>query len=196
MGSLGRLSELFRLLQDPHLVARFQRLCGVRGAFSSRPDGGGGETSRPLRSNSLTGDAGHEFVAENRFLYYLFTLGTELGNEPFYLSFFPFLLWNVDALVSRRLIMVWVGVMYVGQCTKDVLGWSRPASPPVVKVEMFYDCEYGMPSTHAMSGTAIPFALFFLTRGRWQVTDHPTASSCARDRCALGTRAQTKRPTD
>ncbi|XP_051942485.1 sphingosine-1-phosphate phosphatase 1-like isoform X1 [Hippocampus zosterae] len=161
MGSRGRLAELFRFLRDPHLVARFQRLCGVRGGFS-------GASRRPLRRNSLTDDAGQEFVAENRFLYYLFTLGAELGNEPFYLSFFPFLLWNVDALVSRRLIMVWVCVMYLGQCTKDVLRWSRPASPPVVKVEMFYDCEYGMPSTHAMSGTAIPFALFFLTRGRWQ----------------------------
>ncbi|XP_061677345.1 sphingosine-1-phosphate phosphatase 1 [Syngnathoides biaculeatus] len=178
MEKRGRLAELFRFLQDPHLVARFQRLCGVRGTFSSRPfrrqpagadgHGRGKKTSKPLRRNSLTGDAGQEFVVENRFLYYLFTFGTELGNELFYITFFPFLLWNVDALVSRRLIMVWVWVMYVGQCTKDLLGWARPASPPVVKVEVFYNSEYSMPSTHAMSGTAIPFALFFLTCGRWQ----------------------------
>ncbi|XP_061633774.1 sphingosine-1-phosphate phosphatase 1 [Phyllopteryx taeniolatus] len=195
MEKRGRLAELFRFLQDPHLVARFQHLCGVRGTFSSRAlhhqpgaaaaagvrdrgaegelDGSEGHirterTSKPLRRNSLTGDAGQEFVVENRFLYYLFTFGTELGNELFYITFFPFLLWNVDALVSRRLIMVWVWVMYVGQCTKDLLGWARPASPPVVKVEVFYNSEYSMPSTHAMSGTAIPFALFFLTCGRWQ----------------------------
>ncbi|XP_061531415.1 sphingosine-1-phosphate phosphatase 1 isoform X3 [Phycodurus eques] len=200
MEKRGRLAELFRFLQDPHLVARFQHLCGVRGTFSSRAfhhqpaaeaagvrdrgaeskgeldaAAGGSEghtrtkrTSKPLRRNSLTGDAGQEFVVENRFLYYLFTFGTELGNELFYITFFPFLLWNVDALVSRRLIMVWVWVMYVGQCTKDLLGWARPASPPVVKVEVFYNSEYSMPSTHAMSGTAIPFALFFLTCGRWQ----------------------------
>ncbi|XP_056152349.1 sphingosine-1-phosphate phosphatase 1 [Lampris incognitus] len=125
-------------------------------------------TLKPLRKNSLTGDAGQEFLIENKFLYYLFTFGTELGNESFYITFFPFLMWNVDAFVSRRLIMVWVWVMYLGQCTKDIIGWSRPASPPVVKVEMFYNSEYSMPSTHAMSGTAIPFSLFLMTCDRWE----------------------------
>ncbi|XP_070777063.1 sphingosine-1-phosphate phosphatase 1 [Enoplosus armatus] len=135
---------------------------------SGVPGPPGSSTVKPLRKNSLTGDAGHEFLIENRFFYYLFTFGTELGNEFFYITFFPFVMWNVDAFVSRRLIMVWVWVMYLGQCTKDVMGWSRPASPPVVKVEMFYNSEYSMPSTHAMSGTAIPFSLFFMTYGRWE----------------------------
>ncbi|XP_037342053.2 sphingosine-1-phosphate phosphatase 1 [Pungitius pungitius] len=129
---------------------------------------GSSSTVKPLRKNSLTGDAGQEFLIQNRFLYYAFTFGTELGNELFYITFFPFVTWNVDAFVSRRLIMVWVWVMYLGQCTKDLLGWSRPASPPVIKVEMFYNSEYSMPSTHAMSGTAIPFSLFFMTYGRWE----------------------------
>nr|XP_020467226.1 sphingosine-1-phosphate phosphatase 1-like [Monopterus albus] len=120
-------------------------------------------TVKPLRKNSLTGDVGQEFLIENRFLYYLFTLGTELGNEFFYITFFPFVIWNVDAFIGRRLIMVWVWVMYLGQCTKDVIGWSR-----LVKVEVFYNSEYSMPSTHAMSGTAIPFSLFFMTYGRWE----------------------------
>lgn len=124
---------------------------------------------KPLRRNSLTGDAGHEFHIENRLLYYLFTCGTELGNELFYISFFPFLMWNVDALVARRLIILWVWVMYVGQCTKDVMRWPRPASPPVVKVEVFYNSEYSMPSTHAMSGTAVPLATLLLTQDRWEV---------------------------
>lgn len=254
--------ELFRYLQDPHLVSRFQQMCGVRGTFSrtvcgaadasgggisrepdhthshngacQRHNAGGDESenladigagegenvqmavagarkratdanivkahgedseaalqngavvsaaaaggeacvagssaAKPLRKNSLTGDAGQEFLIENRFLYYLFTFGTELGNEFFYITFFPSVIWNADAFVGRRLIMVWVWVMYLGQCMKDVIGWSRPASPPVVKVEMFYNSEYSMPSTHAMSGTAIPLSLFFMTYGRWEVT--------------------------
>ncbi|XP_041132553.1 sphingosine-1-phosphate phosphatase 1-like [Polyodon spathula] len=126
------------------------------------------EKKKPLRKNSLTGEAGQEFVIGNRALYYMFTFGTELGNELFYITFFPFFIWNIDAYVSRRLIVIWVWVMYLGQCTKDVIRWSRPASPPVVKVEMFYNSEYSMPSTHAMSGTAIPFSLFLLTYGRWE----------------------------
>ncbi|XP_034015545.1 sphingosine-1-phosphate phosphatase 1 [Thalassophryne amazonica] len=259
MGKCDRFVQPFRYLQDPHLVARFQQICGVRGVFSgavgigspsaaenqrhnngaclrhlpgrhegeraadvvtgegdrataagvrmritnsdlttsssplkSRDEGdplpqngavfsgalGGGNSEdlvllqsskvKPLRKNSLTGDAGQEFLIENRLLYYLFIFGTELGNELFYITFFPFLIWNMDAFVGRRLIMVWVWVMYLGQCTKDVIGWSRPASPPVVKVEMFYNSEYSMPSTHAMSGTAIPFSLFIMTCGRWE----------------------------
>ncbi|XP_061900499.1 sphingosine-1-phosphate phosphatase 1-like [Entelurus aequoreus] len=137
---------------------------GVKG--DSRPD----ETARakPLRRNSLTGDVGQEFLIHNKFLFYLFTFGTELGNEMFFIVFFPFLFWNVDALVSRRLIVVWAWNLFVGQSTKDMVRWSRPASPPVVKVEVFYNSEYSMPSTHAMTGTAIPFCLFMLTYGRWQ----------------------------
>ncbi|XP_051507745.1 sphingosine-1-phosphate phosphatase 1-like [Myxocyprinus asiaticus] len=134
----------------------------------SEPDDARGSTVKPLRRNSLTGDVGQEFVIENKFLFYLFTFGTELGNELFYIMFFPYFMWNVDAYVSRRLVVVWVWVMYLGQCTKDVIRWPRPASPPVVKVEMFYNSEYSMPSTHAMSGTAIPVSLFLLTYGRWE----------------------------
>lgn len=128
--------------------------------------------AKPLRRNSLTGDVGQEFLIHNKFLFYLFTFGTELGNEMFFIVFFPFLFWNIDALVSRRLIVVWAWNLFVGQSTKDMVRWSRPASPPVVKVEVFYNSEYSMPSTHAMTGTAIPFCLFMLTYGRWQVRDH------------------------
>ncbi|XP_034017494.1 sphingosine-1-phosphate phosphatase 1-like [Thalassophryne amazonica] len=139
-------------------------------------DGGGpsgdldSDTTRtkPLRKNSLTGDVGQEFLIHNRVLFYLFTFGTELGNEMFFIVFFPFLFWNVDAVVSRRLIVVWAWNLFVGQSTKDMVRWSRPASPPVVKVEVFYNSEYSMPSTHAMTGTAIPFCLLMLSYGRWQ----------------------------
>lgn len=214
-------------LQDPCHVARFQKLCGVKGSFpvkatklddgqseadfpglrkrvqhgvgngaigdaaapqingmqgdnTIRPDGTPAAAanvdpdtvrSKPLRKNSLTEDMGQEFLIHNRFLFYLFTFGTELGNEMFFIVFFPFLFWNIDALVSRRLIIVWAWNLFVGQSTKDMVRWSRPASPPVVKVEVFYNSEYSMPSTHAMTGTAIPFCLFMLTYGRWQVSN-------------------------
>ncbi|KAK0148016.1 Sphingosine-1-phosphate phosphatase 1 [Merluccius polli] len=108
------------------------------------------------------------FIVRNRLLFYLFTFGTELGNEMFFIAFFPFLFWNVDALVGRRLIVVWAWNLFLGQSTKDLVRWSRPASPPVVKVEVFYNSEYSMPSTHAMTGTAIPFSLFLLSCGRWE----------------------------
>lgn len=148
----------------------------VNGMQGDTPDGASANVdpdttrAKPLRKNSLTGDVGQEFLVHNKFLFYLFTFGTELGNEMFFIVFFPFLFWNIDALVSRRLIVVWAWNLFVGQSTKDMVRWSRPASPPVVKVEVFYNSEYSMPSTHAMTGTAIPFCLFMLTYGRWQVS--------------------------
>ncbi|OCT68478.1 hypothetical protein XELAEV_18039780mg [Xenopus laevis] len=123
---------------------------------------------KPQRRNSLTGEVGQEFIIRNRFLYFLFCLATELGNELFYISFFPLCIWNVDPVVGRKVIVIWVWVMYLGQCTKDLIRWPRPPSPPVVKLEVFYNTEYGMPSTHAMSGTAIPISILLLTYGRWQ----------------------------
>ncbi|CAB1414249.1 unnamed protein product [Pleuronectes platessa] len=137
---------------------------------SSSSSSSAANVAKPLRRNSLTGDGGQEFLINNKFLFYLFTFGTELGNEMFFIVFFPFVFWNIDALVSRRLIVVWAWNLFVGQSTKDMVRWSRPASPPVVKVEVFYNSEYSMPSTHAMTGTAIPFCLFMLTYGRWQYT--------------------------
>lgn len=161
--------------------ATIPQVNGMQGDDAVRPDGtsaaaaaadADSDTARakPLRRNSLTGDVGQEFLIHNKFLFYLFTFGTELGNEMFFIIFFPFLFWNIDALVSRRLIVVWAWNLFVGQSTKDMVRWSRPASPPVVKVEVFYNSEYSMPSTHAMTGTAIPFCLFMLTYGRWQYT--------------------------
>ncbi|XP_054827810.1 sphingosine-1-phosphate phosphatase 1 [Eublepharis macularius] len=121
------------------------------------------------RRNSLVGESVCQaFRIHSHFLYYLFTLGTELGNELFYILFFPFCIWNVDAWIGRRVIIIWVWVMYLGQCTKDIIRWPRPASPPVVKLEVFYNSEYSMPSTHAMAGTAIPLTLLLLSYGRWQ----------------------------
>uniref|UniRef100_A0A8C4KI65 Sphingosine-1-phosphate phosphatase 1 n=1 Tax=Dromaius novaehollandiae TaxID=8790 RepID=A0A8C4KI65_DRONO len=129
----------------------------------------GGWRRRPRRNSLAEEDGSQEFSTRSRSLYYLFSLGTELGNELFYMLFFPFCIWNVDAWLGRRLVHIWVWVMYLGQCTKDVIRWPRPASPPVVKLEVFYNSEYSMPSTHAMSGTAIPLALLLLSHGRWQV---------------------------
>lgn len=143
--------------------------CSANGPSGQDAERDSKGTVKPLRRNSLTGDVGQEFIIENRLLFYLFTVGTELGNEMFFIVFFPFLMWNVDPYVSRQLIVVWAWVLFLGQSTKDVVRWTRPASPPVVKVEVFYNTEYSMPSTHAMTGTALPFCLFLLTCSRWQV---------------------------
>lgn len=109
-----------------------------------------------------------DYRIDNMFWYYLFCFGASLGFEVFYASFFPFWFWNIDSAVCRRVINVWVFIMYIGQSSKDVIRWSRPASPPVVQLEPDYSQEYGMPSTHAMVGAAVPFSLLYFTLHRYE----------------------------
>ncbi|XP_016155968.1 PREDICTED: sphingosine-1-phosphate phosphatase 2 [Ficedula albicollis] len=66
------------------------------------------------------------------------------------------------------MIIVWSIVMYIGQVSKDILKWPRPLSPPVVKLEMRTNAEYGMPSTHAMAATAISFSFFIATMNQYK----------------------------
>lgn len=87
----------------------------------------------------------------NKFWYYLFIIGTELGDELFYATMIPFWFWNIDGAVGRRVIFVWAAVMYVGQGLKDIIRWPRPGYP-VQRLQSKWSIEYGMPSTHAMVG--------------------------------------------
>ncbi|XP_029642914.1 sphingosine-1-phosphate phosphatase 2 [Octopus sinensis] len=100
-------------------------------------------------------------------LYYLFSFGAALGDELFYTTFFPFILWNLDFFVSRKVVVMWWITLYLGQATKDIVKRPRPISPPVIKLEARYELEYGMPSTHAMVGTCIPFSMLYLFHQRY-----------------------------
>lgn len=110
-----------------------------------------------------------KFTISNHLLYYIFNFGASLGNEIFYITFLPSVVWNMDAVVARKSLAFWALYMYLGQATKDLLKIPRPPSPPVVRLEDRYALEYGMPSTHAMVGAGLPFSYFFLTLYRYQV---------------------------
>ncbi|XP_036276723.1 sphingosine-1-phosphate phosphatase 2 isoform X1 [Pipistrellus kuhlii] len=186
------MAELLRSLQDSQLVARFQRRCGLFPAPEDDPrdDGAGlaeGAARAPgadHRSTANGKDAGapangllraaapqayvEKYIVKNYFYYYLFRFSAALGQEVFYITFLPFTHWNIDSFLSRRLVIIWVLVMYIGQVAKDILKWPRPFSPPVVKLEKRVIAEYGMPSTHAMAATAISFTLLISTMDRYQ----------------------------
>lgn len=55
------------------------------------------------------------YAITNLFWYYLFLFGTELGDEIFYSSFIPFLFWNIDGAVGRRVVLVWAIIMTIGK---------------------------------------------------------------------------------
>lgn len=60
-------------------------------------------------------DAIKPYEVTNWFWYYLFVIGTELGDEIFYASMLPFWFWNVDGAVGRRVVFVWSIIMYIGK---------------------------------------------------------------------------------
>lgn len=129
-------------------------------------DGGGGDGERTMCSGSDASDAIKPYAITNRFWYYLFVLGTELGDEIFYATMIPFWFWNVDGAVGRRVVCVWSLVMYVGQSAKDVIRWPRPGRP-VHRLQQKWGLEYGMPSTHAMVSVAMPFSVVAFMSDRY-----------------------------
>lgn len=106
----------------------------------------------------------------NKFWYYLFVIGTELGDELFYATMIPFWFWNIDGAVGRRVVFVWSIVMYIGQVLKDIIRWPRPGRP-VQRLQNKWSIEYGMPSTHAMVCiTQCSFPCFVQITGNFLIT--------------------------
>ncbi|CAL8371896.1 sphingosine-1-phosphate phosphatase 2 isoform X1 [Gadus morhua] len=129
----------------------------------------------PEHNQKMNGYKGNEhggvrprYEVRNWPLYVLFLLSAALGHEVFYITVLPGVHWHLDPFLCRRLVNTWTLVMYVGQVLKDLLKLPRPLSPPVVKLEMRVDAEYGLPSTHAMAATAIAFTLLLSATSRIQ----------------------------
>lgn len=150
-------------LNRPQLVSEIQQFFGVKlhriqnGAAISEQNG-----HAPIKLK----DDSPAFTITSRFWYNLFRFGTELGDELFYSTFIPFVFWNIDGTLGRKVILVWALVMYTGQACKDILKWPRPG-PPVVKLAKKWSLEYGMPSTHAMVAISIPFSVYIYAIGKY-----------------------------
>uniref|UniRef100_T1I6Q3 AcidPPc domain-containing protein n=1 Tax=Rhodnius prolixus TaxID=13249 RepID=T1I6Q3_RHOPR len=183
-------------LKDPYLVLEVQKFFGVYPVIDKNlkkqfknSSNGNLVQSRKKDNNSAITNSGSlnknsddtesaitsgsdtetkDYVVTNKFWYYLFVFGTELGDEIFYASFIPFWFWNIDGAVGRRVVMVWTLIMCIGKWIKDIVCWPRPASPPVFRLQQKWALEYGMPSTHAMVGISIPFSVVIYTIQRYE----------------------------
>jgi sphingosine-1-phosphate phosphatase 1 len=160
--------------KDPELVARFQRSFGVM-RYSSSDNGVTVPSLDNGESKASNGNAGArklndvDHAITNRFWYYLFLFGTYLGDEIGYAIIIPFLIWNIDSAVARKMVLVWAAVMYIGQSIKDIIQWPRPECPPVIRLQTKWSIEYGMPSTHAMISIALPFSVLYYISNRYQI---------------------------
>ena len=101
-----------------------------------------------------------------------FRLASEFGHEAFYISFFPFLVWNADTSLGRHLVMVWCCSMYVGQACKVLFKCKRPACPPAIRIgtNPILETEYGLPSTHATVATTVPFYIVYFLYHHYNVS--------------------------
>jgi hypothetical protein len=167
--------DVLKKLNDANLTAKFQKLCGVSHKNLEKCD-----QCKELYSN----DRGpKEFrnsrcskcrvkVPENAgsaVLFYILSYSSSLGNEVFYLLFYPYCVWNLDSVMIRKTALVWSLSMYIGQAGKDYFWWPRPRSPPVIRLETDFLQESSMPSTHAVSATTIPFMLAYYLLSRYEV---------------------------
>mmetsp|Transcript_4109 Transcript_4109/g.8870 ORF Transcript_4109/g.8870 Transcript_4109/m.8870 type:complete len:494 (-) Transcript_4109:77-1558(-) len=82
------------------------------------------------------------------------------AEEEFYLLALPFLIWNVDNVLGRRLTLVVCVGLIAGNIAKDVFQLPRPQSPPVWRpaIQEHMDstgvADFGFPSTHAMNAVS------------------------------------------
>ncbi|XP_027900829.1 sphingosine-1-phosphate phosphatase 2 isoform X2 [Xiphophorus couchianus] len=137
------MQELMAYLQDPELVARFQRKCGLYLVEGSNPGPGRSRSANgaPITQEKPRGQLQGSWDRQDSNSNYEY----KDCKKPQYEL-----------------------VMYVGQVMKDLLKLPRPPSPPVVKLETRVDAEYGLPSTHAMAATAISFTLLLSAPSRVQ----------------------------
>ncbi|XP_033624109.1 sphingosine-1-phosphate phosphatase 2-like [Asterias rubens] len=124
----------------------------------------------PVNSEEANANPRERYHVGSWFWYCVFSFGAALGDDLFYFFVFPFAIANMSWWVIRRLLMVWGFCMFIGQASKEILQWPRPSEPPVIRLEKRYFKEYGMPSTHAMVGTLVPFTLLVST---WNHYEYP-----------------------
>ncbi|CAB0006606.1 unnamed protein product, partial [Nesidiocoris tenuis] len=120
--------DFIERLKDPYLVLSIQKYFGVlpkvkTGRFVDKTHPAANGNTPPgavssseddeLQYTSGSDSEDKEYAITNKFWYFLFVLGTELGDEIFYASFIPFWFWNIDGAVGRRVVMVWSIVMCV-----------------------------------------------------------------------------------
>ena len=136
---------------------------------STSPTGAASPPSSPESEKA------HDIVVETLpVLDIFFRLATELGYEPFYITFIPFLIWNVDTTIARHIVIIWICSMYLGQASKALFQWRRPSSPPALRLENnpSLETEYGFPSTHAIVSTTVPFYIVYGSFFRYEASQN------------------------
>ena len=125
--------------------------------------------SRTQRFFQLDSESGRSKNALGKLAYVFFCLATSLGEDVYY--FLPLLYWYCLPM-AVTFSTAFGMVITAGQFVKDVSCLPRPPKEfkfkgknyYIAKLENHYNTEYGLPSTHAMSGSLIFVILMKMER--------------------------------
>ena len=172
-------------LSDKELVVQFQQFCGLRwkkasNTHESKDIHSDMEiTQSKKQSNKYLHNGGdmersdtnniYDDFEYNSIIHVMFYLSSALGDEQVLIALLSFVLWNIDPKAVIRVYLSLAFSLYLGQAAKDTFLAPRPPSPPVIRVEKKYAEEYSTPSTHAMIGLVVPFALVYFTHENFEV---------------------------
>jgi len=110
--------------------------------------------------------SGGDRVGWVRSVFYLvsdiyFRAASVLGEEVTFVLLLPFLWWHFVTELAESVVFLWCFSCYVGHILKDLLQLPRPYANTVVRLEHHHECEYGLPSTHAIAATTLPLCIAF-----------------------------------
>lgn len=96
-----------------------------------------------------------------------FAFFTFLGDEEFYLLFFPLIYWSVDRAVGVRLMVVFLLSGLVNQVAKHLAAQPRPFQYDARVKEIVGTEGFGLPSGHTQSAIVVWGYLGTAVRKRW-----------------------------
>ncbi len=103
---------------------------------------------------------------ESPLLDSFFRIITSLGDELFYLLFFPFLLWCVDFYLGIRAGIIFLLSVYVNAGLKEIFQQPRPFDI-LAEIQKVHASGYGFPSGHAQSSLVVWGSIAYWEKQIW-----------------------------
>lgn len=91
---------------------------------------------------------------------------TILGNEEFYLIFFPILFWSLDIKLGYKLGLIFLFSAYLNQSIKELFAQPRPVEIKA-GLNLIEESGYGLPSGHAQMAMVIWGGLALVVKRNW-----------------------------
>jgi len=95
-----------------------------------------------------------------------FKVITMLGNEEFYLIFFPILFWSLDIKLGYKLGLIFLFSAYLNQNLKELFAQPRPVELKA-GLNLIEEGGYGLPSGHAQMAMVIWGGLTLIIKRSW-----------------------------